>query len=184
VATEVNSRRYRSYGNVAYAPEFDGTAARRLAREEVLRPRPKVRPKQQVQARPRIQVRQQERVSVFAVVGFLAAGIFAALLLMSYVKLVTLSDEAVSLRSQLSELETKQVRLLAEYELAYDLKTIEETVTANGSMVKPQNGQIYTIELSEPDSVVRYEEKTPVAGVAGALNGVKEVFLTIVEYFR
>jgi hypothetical protein len=57
-------------------------------------------------------------------------------------------------------------------------------VIASGAMVKPQSGQIYTIDLSEPDSVVRCEEDTAVHGVAGAFSAVKEVFLTMVEYFR
>ena len=177
-------RKYATYGNVAYAPGYDGTAARRPAREEVLRPAPKTIPKERVQVRPRVHVREQERVSVFAVVGFLAVGIFAALLLMSYVSLTVLHDETVSLRSQLSALQTEEAKLLTKYELAYDLKTIEQTVTASGTMVKPQSGQIYTIELSDPDSVVRYEEKQPLAGAAGAVGAAREVFLTIVEYFR
>lgn len=176
--------KYTAYGNVAYAPAYDGTAARQLEREEVFQPRPKVRPRERVQARPRVRVREQGRISVFAVVGFLAVGIFAVLVLMSYVNLTTLSDETVSLRSELADLQTKEAKLLAQYELTYDLKTIEETVTANGEMIRPQSGQIYTIDLSEPDSVVRYEEQKPAAEAAGAFYGIKEVFLATVEYFR
>ena len=32
---------YRTYGSVAYAPAYDGTAVRAPRREEVLRPKPK-----------------------------------------------------------------------------------------------------------------------------------------------
>ncbi|MPM64244.1 hypothetical protein SDC9_111130 [bioreactor metagenome] len=176
-------KRYSAYNATAYAPGYDGTAARRLVQEEVLRPLPKVSPRHVEHARPRVRVRQQEKVSVFAVVGFLAVGIFAALVLMSYVNLTTAGDEAVKLRGQLSALQTEEAKLLAKYELTYDLKTLEETMTAAG-MVKPQSGQIYTIDLSEPDGVVRYQKESPTAGAAGAVNGLREVFLTIVEYFR
>jgi len=184
MATDVRRGKYATYGSVAYAPGYNGTAARQLEREEVFQPRPKERSRDRVQVRPRVQVREQGKISVFAVVGFLAVGIFAALVLMSYVNLTIINHGTVSLRSELSALQTEEAKLLAGYELAYDLKTIEQTVTANGAMVKPQTGQIYTLDLSEPDSVVRYEKEMAVAGVAGALRGMKEVFLTTVEYFR
>ncbi len=184
MATDVKRRKYASYGAAAYASDYEGTAARRLAQEEVLLPRPRVRPRQRVQTRPRVQVREQEGISVFVVVGFLAVGIFAALVMLSFVSLTTLSDESAVLRSELSDLQAEEAKLLAKYELAYDLKTIEETVTASGAMVKPQNGQIYTIDLSEPDSVVRYEKEDAAAGAVGALSAAAEVFRTILEYFR
>lgn len=176
--------KYATYGNVAYAPGYDGSAVRRPTREEVLQPRPKARPDVKVQTRPRVRVREQGKISVFAVMGFLAVGVFAALLLMSYVHLTALCAETASLRSQLSELKTQESKLQAQYELAYDIKSIEEKVTADGTMVKPQSGQIYTIDLAEPDSVVRYEDQTVQKGAAGALEAVREVFTTILEYFR
>lgn len=175
--------RYATYGSVAYAPGYDGSAARRLERE-VVRPLPKERPEVRVRTRPRVRVREQGRISVFAVVGFLAVGLFAALVLMSYVRLTTLSTDTVSLRSELSTLKTEEAKLQAQYELAYDIKSIEEKVTADGQMVKPQSGQIYTVDLSEPDSVKRYDEQEAYAGAVGALHAVAEVFETVVEYFR
>lgn len=177
------NRKYATYGSVAYAPGYDGSAARSLGREEVLQPRPRVRTRQKVQARPRVRVREQGRISVFAVVGFLAVGIFAALVLMSYVHLTALNDEAVSLRGELSDLQTDESKLMAQYELAYDLKNIEETLTSSGEMVKPQSGQIYNIDLSAPDSVVRYEDQAAEKGIAGAVSGIREIIHTAVEYF-
>jgi hypothetical protein len=175
--------RYATYGSVAYAPGYDGSAARRLERE-VVRPLPKERPEARVRARPRARVREQGRISVFAVVGFLAVGVFAALVLMSYVRLTTLSSETISLRSELSSLQTEEAKLQAQYELAYDIKSIEEKVTSDGQMVKPQSWQIYTVDLSEPDTVKRYNESHTYAGAVGALYAVGEVFKTVVEYFR
>ncbi len=175
---------YASYGNVAYAPTYEGSVTRRLEREKILQPRPRVRTREQAQARPRVRVREQGKISVFAVIGFLAVGIFAALVLMSYASLTTINDQAVSLRSQLTKMQTEEAKLLAQYELTYDLKSIEENVIASGEMVRPQSGQIYTIDLSEPDSVTRYQKEAPMAGAVGALNGVKEIFTNIVEYFQ
>lgn len=185
MAAEARRRaRYATYGSVAYAPGCDGTAARRLERGEVARPLPREHAGTRVRTRPRVRVREQGRISVFAVVGFLAVGIFAALLLMSYVRLTTLSTEAGALRSQLSSLKTEETKLQAQYELAYDIKSIEQKVTADGTMVKPQSGQIYTVDLAEPDSVVHYGDDQAKTGAAGALSAAKEVFQTIVEYFR
>ena len=74
---------YRTYGSVAYAPAYDGTAVRAPRREEVLRPKPRVRPRERVLTRTQVQVREAGQASVFAVIGFLAVGVFAALLLLS-----------------------------------------------------------------------------------------------------
>lgn len=70
---------YRTYGSVAYAPAYDGTAVRAPRREEVLRPKPRVRPRERVLTRTQVQVREAGQASVFAVIGFLAVGVFAAL---------------------------------------------------------------------------------------------------------
>lgn len=169
-----------TYGNLAYAeavPELERGGA------EVLRPRPKVRPRERAVARPKIQVREAGRVSVFAVVGFLAVGVFAALLLMSYVQLTVTSDSVVSLKNELSDLQTEQTKLLAQYELAYDLSSIEQRVTADGSMVKPQSGQIYTLNLMEGDSVVRFEPEA-MATPASLMDRAGAFIDGVMAYFR
>ena len=62
----------------------------------------------------------------------------------------------------------EEAKLMAQYELAFDPSTIEERVTADGSMVKPQASQIYTLDLSEADSVVHYDTEET-AGTGGGL---------------
>lgn len=135
VAAAGRKTRYQSYGNVAYDPAYAQPA--RLPAErggaEVLRPQPKVRPRQRAAARPKVQVREQGRVLDLAVVGFLAVGVFAALVLMSYVRLTVVSDQVVSLRSELDSLKTEESKLMARYDLAFDLSAIEAQVTADGS---------------------------------------------------
>ena len=135
-----------TYGNLAYAQP----AARPQERtgSQVLRPQPKVRPRERALTRPKVRVREAGQISVFAVVGFLAVGVFAILLMLSTIQLTMVSDEVVSLRDQLSALESEEAKLMAQYELAFDPSVIEDKVTADGSMVKPQAGQIYTLDLS------------------------------------
>lgn len=172
-----------TYGSLAYAePAVHPMGG---AGSEVLLPRPRVRPRERVAVRPKVRVREAGQVSVFAVVGFLAVGVFAVLLMLSMVRLATVGDEVVSLKSSLTALQTDQKKLLAQYELAYDLSAIEQKVTANGSMVKPQAGQIDTLDLSEADSVVRYDQKDApeqeATGLPQRLQGLAEKALA---YFR
>lgn len=185
MATAVRGRnnRYSAYQPVGYGA-YDGSAARVLDREEVLQPRPEVRPRRQTVARPKVQVREAGRVSVFAVVGFLAVGIFAVLLLMTYVELTVISEDVVTMKSQMEVLKTEEARLRAQYELAYDLNSIENTMTASGAMVKPQSSQIFYVDLSAPDSVTYFQQEEPVAGLRGAWESLRSVWGNVVEYFR
>lgn len=189
-ATVARRGRYNSskatYGSMAYDLEYAETAGRTIKRKgEVLQPRPLVRPRERAVARPRIRVREAGRASVFAVVGFLAVGMFALLVVMSSVQLTTLSDDIADLKTQLNQLQSQETRLRTEYELAFDLSTIESKVTSDGSMVKPQPGQILYLDLSEPDSVILFhEEETPLKGAQGALAGIREIFENVVEYFK
>ena len=73
------------YGRRPELEAYDGNAARVLEGGEILAPRPQVRPRERAISRPQIQVREAGKVSLFAVVGFLAVAVFAALVLMSNV---------------------------------------------------------------------------------------------------
>lgn len=170
-----------TYGNLAYAEP-----ARPLERggSEVLRPRPKVRTREKALTRPKVQVREAGQVSIFAVVGFLAVGVFAILMMLSTVQLTVVNDEVVALRSQLDGLEDEAAKLTAQYELAYDLSTIEERVTSDGSMTKPQAGQIYVLDLSEEDSVVHYQRESAAETAGGALDRLKDWIDSTLSYFH
>ena len=158
--------RYEVYGNVAYDPVWEGGAVAAPApeRQEVLRPRPNVRPKERTLAHPRVQVREAGKVSPFAVVGFLSIAVMAVLVLMCCVRLTVLNDESVHLRNQLSQLQDEEADLLARYELAYDLQAIETELLASGTMVRPGSDQMMVLDLSEPNNVVVYDQSEPMDG--------------------
>lgn len=184
MATAVKRRsRYTNYSRVPY-DAYDGSAARQLQREEVLRPRPMVRPRERAVVRPRVRVREAGLVSPFAVVGFLAVGVFAVLLLFSYVQLTTISQQVVELRSEMTALQSEEAKLRTAYELSYDLSSIEETMTASGAMVRPQNGQVVYVDLSEPDTVTFFSQDEAVAGLDGMFESVKSIASEIVAYFQ
>ncbi len=172
---------YRGPGSASY----DGNAARVLDREEVLQPRPEVRQRQRAIARPKVKVREAGKVSVFGLVGFLAAGVFAAMVLMCSLQLAVLSDSVVDLEQELTSLQGEEAKLRAKYELAFDITAIEQEMTATGAMVKPQSSQVVYLDLSEPDSVVLFRNQEAEAnGFQGTLAAVGEIFGQFVEYFR
>ena len=183
MATAVKYRaRYDRYNEIPYNA-YDGSAVRQLPGEEVLQPRPLVRPKERVVARPKVRVREAGRVAPFAVAGFLAIGVFAVLLLFSYVNLAVISQQVVDLRSEMTELRSEEAKLRAQYELAYDLESIEADMTASGTMVKPQNGQSIYVDLSEPDSVTLFDQEET-SGGQGFLETVQSIVTEIVAYFQ
>lgn len=166
---------YRTYGNVAYDPAY---APQRQGRTE-----PLVRPRERVSARERVRVRPAGYVAPTAVIGFALVAVMAVLLLVNYAQLTQTSNEIVRLRREAATLSEEHAKLTAEYELAFDLKSVEEQVTAAGTMVQPQPGQIVTLNIMEPDSAQFYGNQDQ--GFAGELwSGVKETVGNLVAFFR
>ena len=127
------------------------------------------------------QVRQAERVSPVAILGFAALTVLLSLTLFCYVELSSISKNVVSLQNQVSELETQQVVLLAQYERAFELASVKEAAMAAG-MSLPSDSQIYYIDLSAPDSAEVYSSEEE--GLDGLLQTLVQAVQTAVEYFR
>lgn len=179
-----NTSAYNTYGSAAYAPIYDGNAVRVPRREEEPRRVPTPQPKKQVRRheRARVEVRQAGAVAPFAVVGFLAVAIFAAMLITSYAQLTVANDEMVSLRRELSNLKEENVTLSAQYEKLFDLDTIQAAV--GDTMVRPTGDQVVYIDLSDPDTVTVYQESGGAVWLESVQDGVGDIFVSIIEYFR
>lgn len=173
---------YRTNGSAAYAPVYEGNVVRSPRRQEEQWSVPKRAPKRRPVERPQVEVRQAGRVAPFAVVGFLAVGVFAALLLLSYLQLHMVSDSVVSLRGQLSELRAQNASLSAQYEQVFDMEHLEAAV--GSTMIRPTADQITYIDMSQPDSVVIHDQQGAVQGLAGMVGAVQEVFSDLIEYFN
>lgn len=171
---------YRTSGSVAYKPVYEGSAVRK--EEELHAPRPKQREQVRRHERVRVQVRQAGAVAPFAVVGFLAVAVFAAMLITSYAQLTVANDEMVTLRRELSDLQDEHTKLSAQYEKVFDLETIQQAV--GDTMVRPTNDQVVYIDLSEPDTVTIFQESRIDRGFQDLVDGVRKVFSGIAEYFR
>ena len=126
-------------------------------------------------------MREAGEVSPFAVIGFAAVGVFAALLIFSYAQFV-MANDAVTLRNDLKTLQAENVTLSARYEQVFDMERIQAAV--GDTMVRPTEEQIVYLDLSEPDSVVLYGEEETASGIQGALQGFKNIVHELTEYFR
>lgn len=180
-----NTASYNTYGSVAYAPTYEGGALRApRGGERTLQPKPKVRPhnRERSLTRTKVQVRQAGEISPFAVVGFLAVGIFAALVIFSYAQFTVANNQLVSLRSELKDLQAQNVTLSAEYERVFDMERIQAAV--GDTMVRPSSDQIVYLDLSQPDNVVLSEDQERSTGIRGALEGLEDIFHDVIEYFR
>ena len=174
---------YGTFGSVAYAPAYEGNTVRAPRREEELRRAPAPQPKKPVRRheRAQVEVRQAGAVAPFAVVGFLAVAVFAALLVTSYAQLTVANDELVSLRRQLTNLEAENTVLSAQYERVFDLATIQAAV--GDTMVRPTSEQVVYIDLSAPDTVTGFQGEGA-SGLKSILQGVGDILDGIIEYFR
>lgn len=182
MAVQQRATAYRVNGSAAYAPAYTGgNVVRNPRRQEEQHSVPKRAPRRQVIARPQVAVREAGHVAPFAVVGFLAVGVFAVLLLLSTLQLHIASDSVVSLRNQLATLHTEQAALSARYEQAFDLQHLQSAV--DGSMIRPTPDQITYINMSRPDSVVLFHD-TATTGAAGVARGADNIFSSVIEYFR
>lgn len=143
--------------------------------------RPQPQPQIRTISRPKVSVRPAERLSVSAVLGFAAAGMLLALVLMSYVRLTALSDSVVSLQKELSALQTEHVTLTAAYERTFDLETLESAAAAAG-MSKPSPSQIFYLDMAVPDSASVYTVEN--GNVLGKIfSSVGKGLYSMVEYF-
>lgn len=178
MATAATKRyHYQAYGNAAYDPAYIPE------RENEGRAEPLIRPRERVVGRERVRVRQAGYVAPTAVLGFVALAVVAVLILMSYIQITDTSNQIVRLRHEADTLATEHTDLMTQYELAFDLKTVEEQVTASGKMVQPGAGQIVSLNLSEPDSAKVYTE--PKANPLGELWGnLTDAVENIGAFFR
>ena len=167
MADQRRSRRYRTYGNVAYQPEVEQEPARTPSRREqirgntVRRPEPvrnpRIVPRKRPAVRPDVQVRAQSAFSPFAVAGLFSVLVCTLLLVISTAQLATVNHDIVDLRGDLAGLQEESLKLQARYELVFDLEAIEKMFLFDGSMVRAGAGQTVYLDLSAPDSVIYYD---------------------------
>lgn len=174
--TSRTSRTYRTQGNVAYAPAYGyapGTQERPV-------PKSKRRSRVRSLTRTAVRVRQPGQIAPMTVLGMLAVAFLSALLLMGYAQYTGLSDQTVRLRNELSQLESENATLSAQYEQVFDISRIEAYV--GDQMQRPVSGQIEYIDLSKPDSVEICQPRAAGFSVERLRRGVSSVWSELLAY--
>ena len=171
--------RHTVNGSLAY--DLDYAVRERELRHAGEAPRTRGKTKAKVHETPRVLVRARQVVSPLAVLSVAAIMGLALLVLMSYVQLTMLSAETVELRSRLTELETENVSLTAQYQRMFDMASVKEAAEAAG-MSKPSSTQMSRLDLSAGDSAVAYRQKEPglFSRILSSLHGG---VYAVVEYF-
>lgn len=180
------SARYANdYNTGSLAYNYESTAARpqqwaapRYSEPAETAAAPKIRENVVAEAHA---VAYTQSISPLAIVGFICAAVLIVFLLMAKIQLTAVTDEAVALERQLTDLEVSQNRLLIDYESAFNLTEIEEYATTQLGMQRPREDQIYYLDSAVPDKAVVIEKSDDGKGLRGRLFDMLE---SISEYFR
>ena len=129
--------------------------------------------KRKTAAQRRVAAREKRRAAL--------AAVLAVMVLMGHIELTRLSSETVSLKNQLSTLQTEHTSLAARYERTFDLASVKEAAQAAG-MSKPGSSQISYLNLSEGDRAVVYPREESgmfnhiLLSAKGGFEALKEFF--------
>ena len=185
MATAIRELRYHqpsaTYGDLAYDLDRELRERQLSHAGELPRRREQAAPTPRVRSVAKVQVRERQHISFLAILGFAAVSALAALTLLCYVQLTGISSDVVSLRKELSHLQTENVTLVAQYERMFDLATVKEAAESAG-MGKPSSGQTYYLDLSGDDSAVVYQKKED-GLLTRILTSLNHGIYAVVEYF-
>lgn len=123
----------------------------------------------------------RQAISPFSIIGFACAIVLIIFTLMAKIQLTVITDQAVALETQLSELELAQNRLLIQYESVFNRTEIEEYATSVLGMQRPCQEQVIYLSSSAPDKAVVIEEAK---GPGSLLDRLSDMFGFIAEYFK
>ena len=184
MAQKYDRRRY-GYTDGSLAYDLDALARERAlddaGRMEQPHREPTPQPKRQPVARP--VAKPSPLVLACAV---LLTGL-VVLLLMGYVRLTQVNTDISEMKSEISQLEERQVALLPSIlQLAnttyFDLATVKR-VAEEAGMKKPTSGQVEYLELPSSDSAVVYRGDAGTA-LENIVDSIAAAVSSVVEYFR
>ena len=127
-------------------------------------------------------LRAAQRISPAAIFSFAGVALLMLMILACYIQLNAISRNIVDMKSQIEELRSQQVSLLAQYEQAFDLTSVKEKAEAAG-MTQPSDSQIYYIDLPGEDQAVSLGDGD-VGPLVKAAVTVKRKAQEILEYFQ
>lgn len=170
----------RVEGNLAYDFNYEEKRTQRAERRTEEKPRKAQQ--QEPKAQTTVRTRARQKVSLTALAGFTALAAMVLVLVMSYAKLTAISSNVVLMKNELTALQSEHVALLTRYEQTFDLSAIKEAAEATG-MAKPSASQIFYVDLSEPDSVVVYQQDGSNV-LSRVFTSLGHGMCSVVEYFK
>lgn len=130
----------------------------------------------------RATVRKAQPIPIVAVAGGAALAVLAVMVVNCQVRINAISDSIVTMKQQISALETEQIALQTQYEQAFDLAAVKESAEEMG-MQQPGEGQIIYIDLPGEDRAIVCQDTH--GGVLTRLfTALEQHVLSMVEYFR
>ncbi len=128
-------------------------------------------------------VRPAQHVSGVMVVAVGVVSVLMVVLIICYAQLNTISVNIVDMKEEIEALEIENVRLLAEYEQAFDLASVNEKARDAG-MSPPSDSQIYYIDLPGEDQAVACADDGNQSILSRFLQGIRSRLDEILAYFR
>lgn len=130
----------------------------------------------------RATVRKAQPIPIAAVAGGVALAVLAVMVVNCQVRINAISDGIVTMKKQISALETEQIALQTQYEQAFDLAAVKESAEGMG-MQQPGEGQIIYIDLPGEDRAIVCQD-THEGVLTRFFTALEQHVLSMVEYFR
>ena len=122
------------------------------------------------------------KISLITLMYYVFAVAISGALLLNYVNLTVLTDEASSLKKQYETLKGQETHLQTEYDKRLNLKDIEAYAINQLGMIKMERSQVEYIELTNPDSITMVAPQDAprlsyyLAGLVRSFNAALEFF--------
>jgi len=131
---------------------------------------------------PKKETRPAPKTNMFGkAVAFIAVMLVMSAIIMNYVKLTELSDQAYKLQQQYNALREEEAVLIAQKEQKFTLENVEKYAVQNLGMVKLDQSQITYVELTNPDKVEIADEEEQTSTF---MRGFLKAFNVVVEYLN
>ncbi len=155
-----------------------GSAVPKHVPEEI--PEVVERPKEDLRVKAAPKTAPRAYVSLMAVVGFMFVILLEMVVVVSFVKLTSISSDIYELNEQLSELEKENKALTIAYESTFKLEAIEEYAENILGMEKESLGQVKYLDSQYEDHAVIVGDGADSGNILAKL---KHILKGVTEYF-
>lgn len=137
--------------------------------------------KEELKEKAQSVVRSRQGFSPLALIGVAAIIVLIVMTLLAQIRLVSISQQAVELENQITELEAERTRLTVEYETVFNLKDVEEYAVSVLGMQEPCDDQIYYLtNVSSADKAVVISQD----GADMLSAGIQDLVDSLYAYFH